>query len=93
MDITNKLFGGVERPLLSRDVDSPGMIIETYMAKASAPGTQMRTQRLLKEIMPVPVMEAEAGKCAHFASKVSNASDATMNPTVLWAIAKPIRPY
>jgi len=54
--------------------------------------TQMLTQRGLKEIIVVLVV-GPVGKCVHFASRVLNALDATTNPTVLWAIAKPIRPY
>jgi len=87
----NKLFGGVGLPSLLKDVDSPCLTIKIYMAKTDALETQMLTQRILKEIIPAPVVEA-AGKCAHFASRVLNALAATMNLTVLWAIAKPIRP-
>jgi len=91
MDIMNKLFGAVERPLLSRDVVFHGGIIKTCMGKPDAPEPQMLTQRGLKEIIVVVAVEP-VGKCAHFASRVLNALGATMNPIVLWAIAKPIRP-
>jgi hypothetical protein len=88
----NKFFGGVERPLLSRDVDSPIGIIKICMGKLGAPGTRRLTQMELKEIIVVLVV-GPVGKCVHFASRVLNALGATTNPTVLWAIAKPIRPY